>query len=654
MSLPACSPEQRAVLEALATHNVSVQACPGSGKSTLALWAARQHETTVIVTFNRSLCDDTTRRISSMGQSGTACSTYHALAGRLTGTTVMNDCAMKMALESAALLTEPLPSLLVLDEAQDTRTLYYQLIQRWLREGTGSAPRLLVVGDAQQNLYSFIPINGSDARFLTQAHRLYPGDWTSRTLSQTHRLTGPMCAFTSRVTSTDTMNTARTGPEVEVVLVDVYRGASAEVRRVLRRDGEPERTMILFRSTSHRSEAVRVAQDLQSSGYPVHLVRSGPLRPRLSAGDGDVSKGKTLLCTYFASKGLEADHVIVINSGPLDAGNDMFVALTRGRSRLTIIQHPDYVSQKEVTWLQTVAKVTLRAKLPSRPRKRRTAARTVLDASSMYSFCGHDLEAFLHGMLLITRKEGPDGLVPLSTVISSDGLTYDIGPMLHTALYVSWVVQNQGWGEWCQNLVARLRSVDDDLAARALAIKRRFPLHLPDDMDACLHLALLQDASHGYRDMDRLDVGQVAWQPALFIRYERGQSMLATLVDTAAHWSLPAGTYLPTSAYDRMVQIRVERHHFNVAVTSDQLIVFLPTEPEPCDHLQAALLGHSLSIPNAVIVCTETLAVTTVQIGDGIPGAEFAQLSAEVAVDPMKFVKAHFPDASGSHETLFE
>jgi superfamily I DNA/RNA helicase len=101
--------------------------------------------------------------------------------------------------------------LIILDEAQDMKRLYYSYVRKIVHDNGGdddgydddanananTAPdlRFCVLGDQNQNIYNY---SGADKRFITLADEIFiwtTAPWMRLVLSQTYRVTKPVAAY---------------------------------------------------------------------------------------------------------------------------------------------------------------------------------------------------------------------------------------------------------------------------------------------------------------------------------------------------------------------------------------------------------------------------------------------------------------------------
>jgi hypothetical protein len=369
--LPPLSAEQRAVVDTLlARRNVVVDAVPGAGKSTLTLnlvasaLRADAQSACVVLSYNRSLADATLARARSALSASVqnlderlVVHTYHSALAALTQTAVTCDLEFAAALETLERSACPptkwaRAQLLVVDEAQDLRPDFARFVRSLVTKVLVAEPTLLFVGDARQLLYHFYPFSGADARFLTCAPRLFPSPhgWVQLPLTHTFRCARPICRFVEAVARVAQRPVVLRSafpfesalhPPVQVYACNLYKDARALARRAFAHFAAygARSTLVLCDSMNERSPCVPLANDLLGAGYDVRVVRSGEISDIALHPDA-VEESAVTFRTQHSAKGLESDAVLLLHRRPLhELDNALYVALTRARRALVVLQH---------------------------------------------------------------------------------------------------------------------------------------------------------------------------------------------------------------------------------------------------------------------------------------------------------------------------
>ena len=248
------SPEQQTIHDDLSRgHNVVVQACPGAGKTTFALQVvSRMSESQrgMLLTYNRALSDATSEKVRKLGCSTFNVFTYHGMLSSMTKQIVNTDVAFVETMDDIdERCAEPQKwhcsdvDILIVDEAQDMRPLFWRLVQFLVRKVVRRPKELqiLVMGDKMQLLYDFYSNNSADSRFMTRAPVLFANTssrpWVERTLSVSYRLTPPAARFVNAVfdTAIKPRPVSNDFPKVSLLVADVYKDPGAIVQKVFSR-----------------------------------------------------------------------------------------------------------------------------------------------------------------------------------------------------------------------------------------------------------------------------------------------------------------------------------------------------------------------------------------------------------------------------------
>ena len=148
-------------------YNCVVEAVPGGVKTTLLIAATEISPLSLVLTYNNRLC---AMLKAVMNDENVTCMTFHALCARHLGT-CRDDEQMSIwveQLERGDIKPAPqVPAydLLLLDEAQDIRSLYVRLLKGL---GLLKTTQKIVVGDEHQLLYDFDPMFPSSLDALLQ------------------------------------------------------------------------------------------------------------------------------------------------------------------------------------------------------------------------------------------------------------------------------------------------------------------------------------------------------------------------------------------------------------------------------------------------------------------------------------------------------
>lgn len=352
------SDEQYEIVKATSEENslIIVDAVPGSGKTSVVLSIARAQKDKSVwcFTFNNQLAAEVQDKILKEElEENMNVSTYHGFGKSYYDKDMLDDSCMYHVIQNDQKPIKELPfiDILVVDETQDMKPLYFYFIQKVMRDmfvTQKRKPKVIVTcGDKRQNIYDFM---GSDSRFLTMAHEMYPCKAIKKQLrlSRSFRLTEEIAYFMN-MSLKDTyifadrvsgykpcyLRAASVFQSIDFVLESIHdMGASAED--------------LFFLFPSVRGHHVRVLENKLSE----RKIRCVVSRSETGMLDDKVIKGKAVISTFHQSKGRERPIVVVFGFDKSyfdyfarNAENEnqvpppMYVAMTRASERLFLIQH---------------------------------------------------------------------------------------------------------------------------------------------------------------------------------------------------------------------------------------------------------------------------------------------------------------------------
>ena len=382
------SGEQAAIVASIVVnhHNVVVDAVAGSGKTTTIVFLAealdqeaRKTESLrpaslLVLTYNKALVAETRVRMQSRSfeKVDVHVHTFHSLGLAAYVSPCHDDLALQRVVRDnlpfrwgfrskrmAALAKPPAFDVVVVDEAQDTRPLYFDLVRKLMADMCPQA-RLLVIGNERQCVYRF---RQADARFLRLADRLYtasPHAWRRLGLRLSYRITPSIAWFVNRrMLGFDYMEAAVTSarPKVTYITGDPFRRVPQYlVREVFLRLLTSNPLAGVVHVAPRPQDFFVLAPSIRSRNmhHPVNilermLVQAGvPCFASTSddeALDETVTGGKVVFSSYHQSKGLERRFVVVLafssafyqsmESEPRDeCPNCLYVAATRASEAL--------------------------------------------------------------------------------------------------------------------------------------------------------------------------------------------------------------------------------------------------------------------------------------------------------------------------------
>ena len=367
--------EQKSVVDSvLDGYHVSLTALPGSGKSKVAYDIIERcpDSNILMIAYNRALNDKSNKCIEALqlpASKRTKSYTFHSLISILSSTLCSNDEQFSNALTLLKTKESMIDwkyadfSLLIIDETQDVRPSYFELI-RLLVTSVCTKPeklRILLLGDTNQLLYNFYHFDRADARFLTLGPYLFPGkrQWKTLQLTRSFRSTFAVASFLNAIVPDHRMLPRNMNPcePVDLYICNVYKDPAKLICSIVNKYQsifQPSEILILCPSLNERSPAKPVVRALIRAGFKVTVNRSGRLSDinETTSGEHTTNNIDTIrMKTYCSSKGLEAPLTILINSRRElfhDIDNSTYVALSRSVEKLIIFQDRSFVTADQV------------------------------------------------------------------------------------------------------------------------------------------------------------------------------------------------------------------------------------------------------------------------------------------------------------------
>jgi len=348
MTLPPASDQQRAIIGAIADNNVIIDSVAGSGKTTTSLHIATEYhnKNILLLTYNSDLRKETRAKAQQLGINNLTAHTFHSLGYAYISKACATDNGLIKFMKKPRRMSLPSYDIIIIDECQDMKTLFYFLITKVLEET--SCRRLCVVGDVRQAIYRYA---GADPRFITLAPVIYkdfpPDTWARHQLTTSYRITRQIATFVNEcILGENLMFAVKDGPKPNYNMYPNYDRAAGEVIWLLANGYAHGDIFILapsVRSTNSKNPIKQLANKLTELKIPIYI----PINDDAKL-DPDVARGKIVFSSFHQSKGLERRATIVLGidasyhkyyatDEPTDVcPNAMYVALTRAKEYLSV------------------------------------------------------------------------------------------------------------------------------------------------------------------------------------------------------------------------------------------------------------------------------------------------------------------------------
>ena len=348
------SEEQEVILQDIeAGSNIIGDCVAGSGKTTTVLFTAKRFPKRRIlqITYNAQLKLEVREKVLKHSVNNLEIHTYHSLCVKYYDMNGRDDAVMRRVIEQNVKpkISIPIINTLILDETQDMKDLFYNLVVKFCRDMGNPDMNMLVLGDRYQAVYKFM---GADSRFLTLTHDIWKDkSFENRFLSTSYRLTNEIAAFVNDVMiGYKRIQATRPGSPVIYIrdnVFQVYKKLASYIISQIRSGSiKPEDVFILAGSISgDRSPIRKLENELVNNNIPCYYPTSDERKL-----DEDIIEGKVIFSSFHQAKGRERKVVIVygFDSGyfkffgkdydPLVCPETLYVACTRAKEKLVLVE----------------------------------------------------------------------------------------------------------------------------------------------------------------------------------------------------------------------------------------------------------------------------------------------------------------------------
>lgn len=354
--LPTPSREQRAIVNAIKSKNVKVNAVAGSGKTTTVCMMAKEiNQNFLLLTYNKRLKYETKNRVTQNGLTNIHVHNYHSFCFNkylVHGTTdqMIIDTLEKYKPGNKCTVIEFNYDIIVIDEAQDLTPLYVKLIKLIISHNV-KKPKMCVIGDVRQTIYKF---NGADSRFLEHSDAIFNINnkpWIELSLSTSYRLSIPMANFLNHCILHDNVIVGNgKGYKPRYLFCNSFSNAIVDelMNFYIAKGYEYKDIFILAPSIQSDLSPIKTFANTLSEyhGVPIFIPTSDGEKL-----DTQNIKNKLVFATFHQVKGLERKCVIVFgfdnsyyyyynpDANKSVCPNEVYVGLTRCSERMTVIHH---------------------------------------------------------------------------------------------------------------------------------------------------------------------------------------------------------------------------------------------------------------------------------------------------------------------------
>ena len=350
-ALPQPSEEQENIIKLVAENNVLVDSVAGCGKTTTVVHTSLRYPESkiLLLMYNKRLKEETKKRIRELGLKNVEVQNFHSFFVRHYEGDSFTDVGLAQTVNRDNPPKTPFTfDLIVIDEAQDLKLIFYRSFCKIHKDNLFPNPRIMILGDKFQNIYKFL---GSDERFLIYAPKIFTLDFAKKNqaearsavafkeakLSISYRLTRQTANFINKCTlGYDRIVAIKDGPLPKYIVCNLYSVPLKIVRQMIEKYGYENIFIVSNSVKSAKSPLRHIANKLSADGIPIFVPQSD---------DADIDErviaGKLVFTTYNQTKGLERDCVFVFNidewnpeSASQTTPNAVYVAMTRAKTQL--------------------------------------------------------------------------------------------------------------------------------------------------------------------------------------------------------------------------------------------------------------------------------------------------------------------------------
>jgi len=360
MNLPKKSIEQDTIIQQLSlNNNVLIDSVAGSGKTTCNLHIAQNfpNMNILLLTYNSKLKIETREKAQNIGIYNIEVHSYHSFCVKYYDNLCFNDTIISKILKNKNKSVKDFSfDVIVLDEAQDITSLYYELICKIYKDNINISAKICIFGDKKQSIFDF---NKADQRFIEYAIELFnfnSYNWVKCNLSVSFRITYEMSLFINKCLLNEEriISNKITNNKPRYIICDCFGGDISsrtfeEVKYYFDLGYKPNDIFILAPSIKTANNPIRRLENKIKKEMPNVMVYV-PTNDDEKLNE-ELLEGKIIFSTFHQTKGLERKVVIIFNfdnsyfkfykkdANPYICSNELYVATTRGIEQLTLFHH---------------------------------------------------------------------------------------------------------------------------------------------------------------------------------------------------------------------------------------------------------------------------------------------------------------------------
>ena len=333
-------------------ENMIINSNPGAGKTTtsLMLCCENKEKQIFLLTYNSMLKTEVRDKIKNKNFKNCEVHSYHSLVTNYYDNSGYDDEHISKIIKNNNKLIkniEPI-DIFIIDETQDMIKIYFDIIQKFIKDTNSFNSQIILLGDPKQCIYNF---KNASSQFLTLGDSIWNKSFLKKTLNVSFRLTHKVGWFINNcVNRYANIQTIKDGPKIDYHITNtfnIYKKIGLQIKKMINEENyKPNDFFILVPSIrSDNAPFKKLENYLTKQNIPCMTPISDEAKL-----DEDVINNKILIISYHQSKGREAKVVIVYgfddtyfkfygkNLKNDRCPNTIFVAISRTKEKLILIQ----------------------------------------------------------------------------------------------------------------------------------------------------------------------------------------------------------------------------------------------------------------------------------------------------------------------------
>jgi len=344
--------EQKTIIDCVSLDNSAyVDAVAGSGKTTVCIFIAKRNKNKSIlqITYNKHLKNEVRNKVKNSNVSNLEINTYHSLGVKFYDDTARTDDGIIKIIENNIQPKKIINyDIVVIDEAQDMTPIYYEFINKFIKDMKLEKCILLLMGDRYQSVYQF---KKADPRFLTLSKNIWRDNIKLLPLQQSYRVTKQIAYFVNNIMlGYNRIYSDKDG--VPVVYLRCNRFASHyKVAGIINnlinvKKYKPDDIFIIAPTIKSSDNPIKkLENELVKKNIPVYYSRQEE-----ESLNEEIISGKVIFTTFHQAKGRERKVVIVYgfdasyftyfgkDKNIEECPEELYVAVTRASERLYVLE----------------------------------------------------------------------------------------------------------------------------------------------------------------------------------------------------------------------------------------------------------------------------------------------------------------------------